>query len=42
MPGALDPHTQVKHKNTSAYQRLRALCASDSKRFFVFANENHK
>ena len=26
----------------SAYQRLRALCASPTKRFYVFANENHK
>jgi hypothetical protein len=33
---------EVKHKNASAYQRLRALCASPTKRFFVFANENHR
>jgi exosome complex exonuclease DIS3/RRP44 len=33
---------EVQHKNQSAYQRLRALCASDSKRFYVFANENHR
>lgn len=33
---------EVKHRNQSIYQRLRSLCASDTKRFFVFANENHK
>ncbi|DBA70092.1 TPA: hypothetical protein ACH3X2_012255 [Trebouxia sp. C0005] len=33
---------EVKHRNQSIYQRLRTLCASDTKRFFVFANENHK
>ncbi len=33
---------EVKHKNQSVYQRLRALCASQSRRFFVFANENHR
>ncbi len=33
---------EVKHKNQSVYQRLRALCASPSRRFFVFANENHR
>lgn len=33
---------EVRHKNTAAYQRLRALCASDAKRFFVFANEHHR
>lgn len=33
---------EVKHRNQSIYQRLRTLCASGTKRFFVFANENHK
>lgn len=33
---------QVKHKNLSAYNRLRALCASPTKRFYVFPNEHHK
>ncbi|GLI66006.1 hypothetical protein VaNZ11_009617 [Volvox africanus] len=33
---------EVKHKNTSAYQRLRAACAAPTKRFYVFANENHR
>lgn len=33
---------EVQHKNSSAYQRLRAMCASDEKRFFVFANEHHR
>ena len=33
---------EVKHRNQSIYQRLRSLCSSDTKRFFVFANENHR
>ncbi|GAX77417.1 hypothetical protein CEUSTIGMA_g4862.t1 [Chlamydomonas eustigma] len=33
---------EVKHKNQSAYQRLRALCSSPTKRFYVFANEHHR
>ncbi|KAF5828225.1 hypothetical protein DUNSADRAFT_18006 [Dunaliella salina] len=33
---------EVRHKNSAAYQRLRALCASDAKRFYVFANEHHR
>ncbi|EFJ53011.1 hypothetical protein VOLCADRAFT_55673 [Volvox carteri f. nagariensis] len=33
---------EVQHKNTSAYQRLRAACAAPAKRFYVFANEHHK
>jgi exosome complex exonuclease DIS3/RRP44 len=33
---------EVKHKNQSVYQRLRALCASESRRFYVFANEHHR
>jgi exosome complex exonuclease DIS3/RRP44 len=33
---------EVKKRNSSVYQRLRGLCASDAKRFFVFANEHHR
>ena len=33
---------EAKHRNASAYQRLRKLCADPSRRFFVFANENHR
>jgi hypothetical protein len=35
---------EVKHKNTSAYQRLRALTSPTHahKRFYVFANEHHR
>ena len=33
---------EVKHRNQSIYQRLRTLCASETKRFFVFANEHHR
>ena len=33
---------EVKHRNQSIYQRLRALCASEERRFFVFANEHHR
>ena len=32
---------QVKHRNTSAYNRLKALCEDPQRRFFVFANEYH-
>lgn len=32
---------EVRARNTSVYQRLRALVASDAKRFYVFANEHH-
>ncbi|KAF4357809.1 hypothetical protein F8388_024420 [Cannabis sativa] len=32
---------EVKNKNLSIYNRLRALCNS-SKKFFVFSNEHHK
>jgi hypothetical protein len=40
--GTLLASYQVKHKNQSAYQRLRALCSSSTKRFYVFANEHHR
>lgn len=33
---------EVKARNTSVYQRLRALIASPTKRFYVFANEHHR
>ena len=33
---------EVKHKNQNLHQRLRTLCASETRRFFVFANEHHK
>ncbi len=33
---------EVKHRNASVYQRLRKLCANATRRFFVFANENHR
>lgn len=33
---------ETGHKNTAAHQRLRQLCASEAKRFFVFANEHHR
>jgi exosome complex exonuclease DIS3/RRP44 len=34
---------EVRRRNQSAYARLRALAAPDGpKRFFVFANENHR
>lgn len=33
---------EVKHRNASVYQRLRKLCADATRRFFVFANENHR
>lgn len=33
---------EVKARNSSVYQRLRQLIATDAKRFFVFANEHHR
>ncbi len=33
---------EVRHRNSSVYQRLRALTASKTKRFFVFGNEYHR
>ncbi|KAH6797025.1 ribonuclease II family protein [Perilla frutescens var. hirtella] len=33
---------EVKNKNLSVYNRLRALCSNSLRRFFVFSNENHK
>lgn len=33
---------EVRARNQSVFQRLKALTTSDLKRFYVFANENHK
>jgi exosome complex exonuclease DIS3/RRP44 len=33
---------EVGHKNSAALARLRALCMSDAKRFYIFANEHHR
>ncbi|GFQ06758.1 exosome complex exonuclease rrp44 [Phtheirospermum japonicum] len=33
---------EVKNKNLSVYNRLRALCSNSLRRFFVFSNEYHK
>ena len=33
---------EVRHRNASVHQRLRALVDSPSKRFFVFVNEHHR
>ena len=33
---------EVRHRNASAYQRLRALVDSPARRFFVFVNEHHR
>ncbi|KAL0431035.1 UNVERIFIED_CONTAM: Exosome complex exonuclease RRP44A, partial [Sesamum radiatum] len=33
---------EVKNKNLSVYNRLRALCSNPQRRFFVFSNEYHK
>ena len=33
---------EVRARNASAYQRLRALIASPTKRFYVFSNEHHR
>ncbi|PIN02756.1 Exosomal 3'-5' exoribonuclease complex, subunit Rrp44/Dis3 [Handroanthus impetiginosus] len=33
---------EVKHKNLSVYNRIRALCDNRLRRFFVFSNENHR
>ncbi|PIN23397.1 Exosomal 3'-5' exoribonuclease complex, subunit Rrp44/Dis3 [Handroanthus impetiginosus] len=33
---------EVKNKNLSVYNRIRALCENRLRRFFVFSNENHK
>ncbi|KAG7022441.1 Exosome complex exonuclease RRP44-like A [Cucurbita argyrosperma subsp. argyrosperma] len=33
---------EVKNKNLSVYNRVRALCFNPLRRFFVFSNEHHK
>lgn len=33
---------EVKNKNLSVYNRLRALCGNSQRKFFVFSNEHHK
>ncbi|KAF9618769.1 hypothetical protein IFM89_002464 [Coptis chinensis] len=33
---------EVKNKNLSVYNRLRALCSKTLRNFFVFSNEHHK
>ena len=33
---------EVRARNQAAFQRLKALTTSEAKRFYVFANENHK
>ena len=33
---------EVRHRNASVHQRLRALVDSPTKRFFVFVNEHHR
>ncbi|KAF8058848.1 RRP44A [Scenedesmus sp. PABB004] len=43
--GAGGPETrapQVEHRNRAGGQRLKALCQSATKRFYVFSNEHHK
>jgi hypothetical protein len=33
---------QVEHRNKSGGQRLKNLCQSETKRFYVFSNEHHR
>ncbi|XP_071724421.1 exosome complex exonuclease RRP44 homolog A-like [Rutidosis leptorrhynchoides] len=33
---------EVKNKNLSVYNRIRALCSNNLRKFFVFANEFHR
>ncbi|KAM5547021.1 exosome complex exonuclease RRP44 [Rosa sericea] len=33
---------EVKNRNLSVYNRLRALCSNSLRKFFVFSNEHHK
>ncbi|KAL5984268.1 Exosome complex exonuclease RRP44 A [Asimina triloba] len=33
---------EVRNKNLSVYNRLRALCSNNARKFFVFSNEHHK
>jgi hypothetical protein len=33
---------EVKNKNLSVYNRLRAICSNPMRKFFVFSNEYHR
>lgn len=33
---------EVKNRNLSVYNRIRALCSNTARKFFVFSNEHHK
>ncbi|KAK4798304.1 hypothetical protein SAY86_030630, partial [Trapa natans] len=33
---------EVRNKNLAVYNRIRALCSSSARKFFVFSNEHHK
>ncbi|KAK9849652.1 hypothetical protein WJX84_007532, partial [Apatococcus fuscideae] len=33
---------ECRKRNSAAYQRLRALCSSSARRFYVFSNEHHR
>ena len=33
---------ECRKRNSAAYQRLRALCSSPARRFYVFSNEHHR
>ncbi|XP_042494927.1 exosome complex exonuclease RRP44 homolog A [Macadamia integrifolia] len=33
---------EVKNKNLSVYNRMRAICSNSLRKFFVFSNEHHK
>ncbi|THG20453.1 hypothetical protein TEA_027532 [Camellia sinensis var. sinensis] len=33
---------EVKNKNLSVYNRIRALCSNSTRKFFVFSNEYHR
>ncbi|XP_022143443.1 exosome complex exonuclease RRP44 homolog A-like [Momordica charantia] len=33
---------EIKNKNLSIYNRVRALCSNPLRRFFVFSNKHHK
>jgi exosome complex exonuclease DIS3/RRP44 len=33
---------EVKNKNLSVFNRIKALCTNKARRFYVFANEQHR
>lgn len=33
---------EVRNKNLSVYNRVKALCTNSLRRFFVFSNEHHR